>query len=358
MTEVPAKPQNGVRARPDRSVERSAVLAEMLAAESSGGTDTDSAPVPASAPEPVPAPAPASAPASAPEPAALPADEPDGTTVTDPTLPDAEPIATADPDLAKRLAVVQKATQRAQAGLARERAEIDRLRAELTATAERVQNFDKLKARAKFDPASVLAELGLTDDDFGPTAQQLYLRSKAVDPKHRERADQVMREREAAMSLAELRKEVQTLRQERERETSAIAAERAAAEYLAAVEKAVSDKAPLVARLAAKNPAKARQRFAEMAIELSADGDTPDPADVIAALEARRLEELADLGLDPATILKPATKTKTTEAEEKRPAKTLGNDLSTSTVPRSVKSDRELRAEALRELEALDRQPR
>lgn len=273
--------------------------------------------------------------------------------------PEPEPAAAkADPDLQKRLDVVQKAEKRAREAVAAERAtfakEREAFEVERKEWKERLDRFDSLAKRAKYDLASVALELGLTEDDFEPQARDLYAKSKkgAADPKNRAAAAQSAREREQADRIAQLEAKFEARdKADAEREQQA-SVQRGVSAFVEGAVKAVGDDAPLVKALLAKNPAKARQTIGQAALYLlDQTGETPEFGDVIAEIEKFRRAELEELGIDPSVVATP--KTKTLPADETKTAPTLSSDLGTPTKPPRTKrqSKEERRREILAGLE-------
>jgi hypothetical protein len=313
---------------------------------------------------------PAEKPAEKPEPATKPADE----TTLDEDEPEKEKEdlggeAKADPDLQKRLAVVAKHERRAKdreaavkAAIEKERGELRREREsierELRDTKSEIDRFAQLKDRARLDPAGVLKALGLVDDDFGPAARQLWAMTKeqSADPRNREAAARLMKDRESEDRITRLERELAEQRKAAtEHSERARAAEKAEA-YLANVIKTASDEHPLAKRLIEKSPQKSRERFAAIADELfDRDGDLPDADDVLAEYEKRRRAELEDDGVDVAAMLKlkPTRRAETT---------TLGNDVGSTTAPTgngaARKTMAEKKADLERELRAMDNRSR
>lgn len=232
-----------------------------------------------------------------------------------------------DADTKKKMAALQKAEKRVKEQLAADREKLERLVREWEPRVAAAQKFEQLAARAKYAPAEVLEALGLSpDDDFEAAARELYARSKAgaKDPKLRDAAGRLQRERERDELLARTSKELAELKQQLEVQKSATATESAVNEYLDRVEKAAAKvEAPLVKHMIAKTPKKARARMLEVANQLSDEmGEVPTAADVIAELEKRRRQELEEDGIDPKKVLEISP---TTEGggKGKKAAKTL-----------------------------------
>nr|MBA2540566.1 hypothetical protein [Deltaproteobacteria bacterium] len=225
-----------------------------------------------------------------------------------------------------------------------------------------VDRFEALRSRAKYDPAAVLTELGLGDDDYESAARDLYSRSKAAsaDPKNREAAVRMQREREQAAELAATRNRLEELetrltKRDQEAETS-----RMWQGYMADVSKVANDaagNAPLMRSALAKNPAKTEQALQDLAVSLwKSSGEWPDQEDIVAVYEKHRRAELEELGIDVSAVIRTAPK-KAAPVEPTRASATLGADLGAATPvkPSTAGQTREeRRAETLRELEKLE----
>lgn len=235
------------------------------------------------------------------------ADEDELTDADEDELTD-EPDTTKDPELAKRLAAVQRTEQRRREAFERERGDFDRERTAFQADAKQLreqhQRFEKLAARAKYDSYSVLRELGVPDEDMGLHAKHLYARSKdaGVKPEHRAAADQALREREDAEERAALRKELEELKSGLTTREQQAAAEAAANAYVGRIAKvAISDKleAPLVKARIVANPRAAREALTATAFRLAQKhGALPRPVAVIRAHEKELADLRRELGVD------------------------------------------------------------
>jgi len=265
-----------------------------------------------------------------------------------------------DAATAKRIAAVQRQEKRFREQMAKDRAELEKIATEWKPKIEAAAKFEQLKSRAKYAPDAVLEALGLGPDDFEPAARLLYAKSQAgqKDPKNREAAERMARERESNDQLAATRRELEELKQQFQAREQQAKTQAAVADYLDKVTKAVSvAETPLVARMLDKTPKKTRTKLHEIAVELAEEtGEAPDPMEVIALLEARRQEELEELGIDPTTVLgaaesKSESKPKTAP-QGKGPAKTLTRTGAGPTAPRGkAKSRDEEFADLRRELE-------
>lgn len=291
---------------------------------------------------------------------AAPADEVEASEHVEAAEPVAEVAAEpADADTSKRLATVKAQEKRLREQIAKERAdaraaldaERKQFEADIAPKLKAAQDFETLAKRAKYDPAAVLEQLGLTDDDFELAARHLYARSKAgaADPKNRAAAEQAAREREAHDRIAAHEKKLADLEAKLTAKEQAQAFESQRGQYLDGALKAVAnDNAPLLSKLASKAPAKARAELWQTAERLfDATGEFPDHEDVITAWESQRRAELEDLGIDVVTSAKPVA-----PAPAARPGKSLGNSHGAAPANSNApKSPREMRDEVLREME-------
>jgi|SRR6185295_2661653 len=227
--------------------------------------------------------------------------------------PEPEPEAKPDPELERRAAQLRRQETRLRAKIESERTKLERERAELAADRAKVDEFAKLRSRARFDPTGVLRALGLSDDDLEPAARHIYAQTKeaAKDPKNRDAADRLMRERELQHRIDEQQKRLDE-RDARDKQAAEREAEqRAAVKYITTVSKAAKP-GTLAAHYLAKGGKvadKTMMRFASIAQDLAEDGELPDHSDVLEEYERQRREELEDDGIDIAALLKrPAAK--------------------------------------------------
>lgn len=206
-----------------------------------------------------------------------------------------------EPEVAKKLAKVQKAEARSRAMIAQERADLERREAQFKEKFEAYGNFEKASKRVNYDPLGVLKQLGLHEDNYELAAQQLYSHSKAAaaNPKSRDAAQRALREREAFDRAEKAESEVQKLRDELMQEKQQMTEQRRIEAYVDGLVSTVSKKAPLLSRLVAKNSDKARLQLAQKAYSMAQEsGDTPTAAEVVAALEKDKLDEYIAMGGD------------------------------------------------------------
>lgn len=269
-----------------------------------------------------------------------------------------------DPELARRLEKIQRQEKRAKDAVAEARAELESERATFSKEQEewrpKVERFQKLAERAKYDPVAVLVALGFEDGDFEPAARQLYAHSVEgrKDPNLREQSARTLRDRETMSRLEQVEAENKKLREEmQEREQRATEEQRIAA-YMGHIEKAAGDDTPLVSRMLERAPKKTRAQLRQVAEHLyEQTGEAADPADVVAKLEEVRRAEFEELGFDiPAAGKKAAPKKKNpAKASERAVAKTLSTDLGTEKQPRTEPvSEEELRTQILRDMKELE----
>jgi hypothetical protein len=277
-----------------------------------------------------------------------------------------------DPATRRKLAVVQRAEKRHKEQVARDRAElaadvktvearIDAVRKEWEPKIEAAQRFEAAQAKAKRDPVGLLLSMGFSSEEIEEASKQAYLYVKGdKDPKTRAAAQRMQREREQGDDVATLRRELEELKKSSaaEKQQATVAQKReqftdqlvsaARAAHQDADDKTAEDAAPVVVRMLAKNPAKARAKLFAVADELGqASGEVPDPDEVIAELEKRERADLEDRGVDLAVFLAGAT----TAPPAKR-GKTLGVRGGGGNVGKVSKSDDDLAAEVAREIAA------
>lgn len=272
--------------------------------------------------------------------------------------PAAEPEPEKEPDTDKRLEAIRQAEKRAKDAVAREREQLAQEQAQWKASVEEAKEYAALKERAKYDPGGVLAKLGLGDDDWEVAARDIYLRSPKAQttPGMREQAQQTLKSRQHTDELSQIRAELQELKAERAKEQQQRATEESYNTYLGEVTKEIGDSTPIVKNLLANNPTKARAQLRAAADQLSAElGEVPEPAEVAKRLEKIRRAELAEAGVDVAAMFAAKkTKPESQPADEKTTAKTLSDDVRTTTTPpkSEPKTIEELDAEILRELQS------
>jgi hypothetical protein len=262
-----------------------------------------------------------------------------------------------DPEVAKKIAQVQKAERRAKEMLARERATFDREReafvAEWKPKVEAAEKFAQLKNKARYDLVSVLQELGLSEDDFEDGARELYAYSKkgAADPANKAAVARARKERELADEIRELKK----WRDEREATDQKRLAEeeqiRQGKAIVGKIAKAVSDEQPLLKHLLATNVDRGEEILAAAAGQLWDElGSQPSRKRVLKRAERLYRTELKRLGIDPAVVAKADPAKKSTKTAEKK-AESTTEKTAASTDGAVAKSPKEQRADVLRLLQ-------
>jgi hypothetical protein len=240
--------------------------------------------------------------------AAASASEGDGDDELDaePETPVEEDEPEVDPETAKRFQQVQRQEKRAREALAAERrefeAERERWRDENKEKLSRVERFEKLQERARYDLAAVAKELGITEEEFEYHAERLYRLSPKgqKDPRNKQMTEQALREREAADRIARLEKQLEERSKKEEEERTAAEQKRAAEAYLDQTQKTVSaEKHPLVAKMLKADPDWGRDKLRRTAARMIQEtGEVPKHAAVVAELEKRERVRLQRLGVD------------------------------------------------------------
>jgi len=192
--------------------------------------------------------------------------------------PDAEDdelaAAGKDPELAKRIAAVRRTEQRQREQLRRDREAFERERDQLTAQrqgqTDAQKQLEAFRARAKLDPAGVLAELGLAEDDMEYAAQQAYARSKAAaaKPEYRAAAERALRDRKADERITAAEQKAAALEARLAERDQQAAVRRELDSYFGRAIRKVDDATPRTKALIAKNPKQARAELAATALEL------------------------------------------------------------------------------------------
>jgi hypothetical protein len=311
----------------------------------------------------------------------------------EPDAGDAPPPAEAkdavrlDPAAEKRMAVAQKEEQRRKAAIAKERAEaqaaadkrqadLDKREAEIAARAKALEDFDRLRERARYEPDAVLQNLGLAPDDLVAAASKLMLHDPkyANDPKAKEAVARMMRERESRTAVektggkvAELEAKLEATLKKLEERDSHQQGEAVVSAFLDDIEDSLGDDHPITARALTAARAKAsdrsipvaerreaqqshkaiRDEFRAVATELyRRDNVEPEPHEVAAEVEARRVAELRKWGVDPAALAQqPAAAPKKPAAP---PPRVLARGNASPTQPPRKLTPEEQRAEFVR----------
>lgn len=249
---------------------------------------------------------------------------------------------TTDETVSKQLNAIRRARQREEAALAKQRAALDAKAAEVQQLAAKygefepqVKAFHAAKAQARRDPASVLLSLGYKPAELAEAAKLVFYASPDATESMRAEAQQYQRTREVDETTAQLAAEVRALKEQITQREQQATAQQAVRQFFAGVDEAAAS-APLVSKYAKAEPDEFRADVERIAISLhQTTGTTPTPAAVVDAYETRLRARLKALGVDADTA---APKTKNQNGREIKPARTLGNDLSTTTRPRPASS--------------------
>lgn len=240
-----------------------------------------------------------------------------------------EKPAKVDPDTAKKLDNVRRTDKRLREQREREWAakerEFEQREADLKPKLERLEKFERLAARVRYEPEAVLLELGASEDDLDLATKRLYALSKAgkADPKVREAVDRLSKERERDEELRSMKKRLEE-RDEAEKKSREEAEQRRHIDaHVDRFAKAASDRYPLAKAYIAAKPEAARSRIEVIAGKLIQEtGRMPEPKDVMKALEKNRRASARAMGFDPKAIAKsPAAKTDEKKAAPKSPEK-------------------------------------
>lgn len=261
------------------------------------------------------------------EPAAAEDEEPDEPPLEDEDLedegpagdPDDEDPATAaaadkDPALKARLDAVRRTEERQRARFAQERQSFDRERQQFIdqrgQAIQRLQQFDQLAARAKYDLPSVVRALGIEPADFEYHAQSLMAHSPKFADKaeYRQAQERAMREREAADEARQARAEAAEVKKMIADRDQQAAADRELDTYFArTMRKATDSTMPITAALIKNGPKAARAALTVTANELFQKlGRMPNPTELLTAHERKESRALQLRGIKPAPAAKAA----------------------------------------------------
>jgi ribonuclease D len=223
------------------------------------------------------------------------------------TTDDAPPDGAA----AKAIEAIEKRDKRAREQLAQERAaakaeleaeraEIARLRAEMSGKVTPFEELQKL-AKTPGKELELLKKLGVdTEDDHERYARNTYAVSKSgkADPKNRAYAEQVSEKQGLQAELADLRRMVEETRETFSQAQQRAQAEAFANQYLDEAVKAIPADPSFIGLAHTANPKKARAALLAVGQRLESEtGEVPTHAEVIAAYEADTRAELRDRGL-------------------------------------------------------------
>src|ERR1041385_468031 len=234
------QPANGTEAKAvDLHAMRDRGRAAFMGAFQSGGeladvAPTETEPKPAAKTEAEPA-----APASTPAKKTAPVDDfADDAPAADDEFADEPAEREVDADTRRRIERVQQTEAKSREALARKEAELERKYAADRADAEA---FRKLKARARYAPGDVLAELD-PDLDWDFASKDAFARTKAAadDPKWRDAARSMSKGREQDDKLGLALKRIEALESEVKTHREVAQAERQIEQYFDKATKLVS----------------------------------------------------------------------------------------------------------------------
>jgi len=293
-----------------------------------------------------------------------------------------------DPAQAKRIEAAQREERRRKDALKAERealraehaaelAKIEEQRGSVAATAKAAKEFEALKAKAASDPLAaieLLRSLGYDDNAFVAVSHAAWAETPKgrEDPRHKETAAKLAREREVGGGLAEMRKEIADLKASLESRDKHAATERAVNGYLdAAMEVAATGKvteiddegneivaatveAPIFKRWMKSDKAAARAQVMAVADELAGKAQRerepmPTPAEVLAEVERRERIALKKRGLDPAKLFTEAAPAPAKKPTPPPPGRTLERAGAAPAPTKKKLTEEEIRADFIRQ---------
>lgn len=220
-----------------------------------------------------------------------------------------------DGDTAKRLEKVRRTDKRLREQRDRDfkarEAELEQkvqaanenLRKEWEPRIEKAERVERLMASR--DLIALAKEAGYSEDDFADAARMFYAYSPdgAKDPKAKDAAARLRKEREQQARLDKLEKEREEERKERERELKQAEQQKHVDTFVGKVTKAVSDKLPLAKAYIAAEPDEARVEIEVIAGRIAQQlGRLPEPKAVMVELEKLERRRLRRHGIDPKSV--------------------------------------------------------
>lgn len=212
-----------------------------------------------------------------------------------------------DPKTQKGLDAVRRAEKRYREQMAADRAEFAREQAKHADRIARLDEYESLAKRAKYDPIPVLKALGLTEDDFEMAAHAIFAESKAgaADPARKASAAVRLREREKEDKLTAAEKRMEAL--EAKMEADKLERENAAhaERYIGEINAAAKTKFPLVAHMMTATPEDIADGLSAAFDRLKAKtGQEPKPSEVVAEMDRKERARLKAIGIDPDVVIK------------------------------------------------------
>jgi hypothetical protein len=224
----------------------------------------------------------------------------------------------------QRIAKIQAEEKRAKQAVSAERAALAEDRAQFVQEkakwGERLEHFEKLAARASYDPAGVLSMLGLHEDDYESAARQLFALSPEgqKNPKLREEAVAAQRTRGNATKVEELTAKVAELEKAQSDRAKQEQESASRTHYLDAVTDAASKKTPIMRALIGSDPAEARELLWLAAQRYAAKHDVvPTAKELIRYAEKSEQQALEKRGFELVGTKSTKPKTKETTPAEK-----------------------------------------
>jgi hypothetical protein len=218
-----------------------------------------------------------------------------------------------DPALKARLDAVRRTEERQRQRLTTERQSLERDQQQFVSergqALQRIQQFDQLAARAKYDLPSVVRALGIEPSEFEYHAQSLMAHSPKFADKaeYRQTAERAMREREAADQAATNARKLADLESKLETKERQAAAERELDTYFSRAMRKATEATPITATLIKSSPKAARAALLVTAHELTEKlGRLPKSAELLTAHEKKETRLLALRGIKPTAKAAPA----------------------------------------------------
>lgn len=304
-----------------RTPQRDSLIAGMAALRNGASGAAPAQPAPPVQPAAEPAAPPAEAPAEAPA-----ESQPPQPATTEPaTQPESPADPQADPP---GMAQLRKQEQHLRRQIAHERAqmlaEFDQQKAAWQAKLDEAGKLEQKLAAARQDPIAAFNALGFTDADYEAVGRALYAHSPEgrKDPRHAEAAARALEKRSQETREEKREREWNEFKEKQAQAEQAAYVQAKIDEYYESLTGALADDSPHARYLVGKNPRGAQAQLLQIADRLYTESgpshdlrEMPAPAQVLKAYEAERLaqiksdlSELAALGIDPMSLIKPAAK--------------------------------------------------
>ncbi len=265
-------------------------------------------------------------------------------------------LTSSDPKEQKLLDNVRRAEKRMRALAEKRDAEFHVERQRWQQQVDRVSEVEKLLARAKHDPISLLKAAGVSAEDYELIAQAIYADSPALanDPKQKAAATARLREREKEEKLTAAENRIADLEAKHAAQIEQVKVQAEAAQYIQQLNATAAAKYPLVAHMLKVDVEETNDKLVATYNRLGTKlNRAPKPAEVIAEYDRSERSRLTKLGVDPNTIAKgkPAVAAKPA-ANSNAPAKADPVKPVASTNSAKKLSPDEERAAILAEIEA------